>query len=312
MRYIDEKEVSEKLTMPVCIDLMKTVFTEFAEGKIKNQLRSMAPMGHGILGVMPSVIMGERAAGAKLITVIHDNSSRGLPSHQGIVAVFDTETGSTKGIADGTSITAIRTGAVSGLATDYMANKDASVLCLIGGGVQAVMNLAAVCAVRDIKQVNVWCRRMAGSEKLIADVKEQYPGVTFTAFENPADAVRDADVICTVTPGNDIVLRGEWVKPGAHINAVGACNKVTRELDSQCVAKAKFVCDNKTACCAESGDYLFPLNEGLFGEEHLLADLGEVVTGRVAVRTSEKDITVFESLGLAEEDIICANWLLNQ
>ena len=133
IKYMSRQEVTEKLDMKTCISLMEEVFMGFAKGEIKNILRSMAPLPGGVLGVMPAVVAKDKAAGAKLISVIHDNSKRNLPSHQGIVAVFNSEDGTLKGVCDGTSITAIRTGAVSGLATKYMAREDAKVLCLIGG-----------------------------------------------------------------------------------------------------------------------------------------------------------------------------------
>lgn len=310
MKYIDEKEVSRRLAMPECIRLMEEVFKGFARGSIKNQLRTVVPMEGNVLGLMPSVIPAEKAAGAKIITVVHDNSKRNLPSHQGIVAVFDTETGSLKGVVDGTSVTAVRTGAVSGLATKYMSRENARTLCLIGGGVQAEMNLAAVCAVRDIKRVNVWCRTRAGSDRFINKVKRSYPNVELARFADPAEAVREADIICTVTPGKEIVLKGEWVKPGTHINAVGACARADRELDGDCTAKGRFFADNIPACLAESGDLLIAVEEGKVDKNHLLGDLGQIVTGRATPRESDEDITIFESLGLAEEDIICANWLL--
>lgn len=158
IKYMSRQEVTEKLDMKTCISLMENVFMGFAKGEIKNILRSVAPLPGGVLAVMPGVIPKDKTAGAKLITVIYDNSKRNLPSHQGIVAVFNSDDGTLKGVCDDTSITAIRTGAVSGLATKYMAREDAKVLCLIGGGVQAEQNLDAVIAVRPIQQVNIWCR----------------------------------------------------------------------------------------------------------------------------------------------------------
>ena len=297
IKYMSRQEVTEKLDMKTCISLMENVFMGFAKGEIKNILRSAAPLPGGVLVVMPGVIPKDKTAGAKLITVIYDNSKRNLPSHQGIVAVFNSDDGTLKGVCDGTSITAIRTGAVSGLATKYMAREDAKVLCLIGGGVQAEQNLDAVIAVRPIQQVNIWCRNPEKAAEFVKKHSRRYPGVKFTPFSDCQKAVEDADVICTVTPGKEIVLKGRWVKPGAHINAVGACAAADREAGVEAVK-------------AESGEYLLAKKDGLIDESHILGDLADIVSGKKKARESKEDITMFESLGLAEEDIICADYLL--
>lgn len=312
IKYLSAQEVNEKLDMKSCIGIMKDVFMAFAEEKIENKLRSVLPINHGkLLGIMPAVLPYRETAGAKLITVFHDNYKIGLPSHQGVVAVFSTEDGQLQGICDGSAVTAIRTGAVSALATDCMANEDATVMCLIGGGVQADMHLKAITLVRDIKTVTIWCPTLAESEAFCEKHRAEYPDITFVPCENCADAVKDADIICTVTPSSTPVLMGEWVKEGAHINAVGACAAAARELDSACVVKSKLVCDNYVSCKNEAGDYLFPLKEGLITEDHILADLARVVSGKAVIRTDEKDITMFESQGLACEDVACASWLVN-
>lgn len=313
IKYLNEQQVNEMLDMKTCIGLMNKVFTAFAEDKMENKLRSVFPLDAGnIFGIMPAVIPTENVCGAKLITVFHDNHKKGLPSHLGVVAVFSNVDGQLLGICDGTAITAIRTGAVSALATKFMAKEDAHTMCLIGGGVQASMHLKAITLVRDIKKVTVWCPKLSESQAFCEKHSPLYPNIQFIPCENCADAVKDADIINTVTPSPVPVLFGQWVKEGAHINAVGACAKANRELDSDCVVKARFFCDNYDSCKNEAGDYLFPLNEGLITEKHLLADLGEVISGKVKGRLSEKDITIFESQGLACEDVVCAAWLLKQ
>ena len=313
LKYLSEQQVNELLDMKTCIGLMKDVFTAFAEGKMENKLRSVFPVEAGkIFGIMPAVVPTEDVCGAKLITVFHSNHEKGLPSHLGVVAVFSTEDGQLLGLCDGTAITAIRTGAVSAVATELLSRKDSNTMCLIGGGVQADMHLKAITLVRDIKKVTIWCPTLAESEKFCAGHKAQYPGIKFIPCENCEDAAKDADIINTVTPSPVPVLFGKWVKKGTHINAVGACSKTTRELDSECVAKAKLFCDNYDSCRNEAGDYLFPLNEGVIKESHLLGDLAEAISGKVETRTNEDDITIFESQGLACEDVVCAAWLLKQ
>lgn len=311
IKYIPARQVYEKLTMDRCIELMRQLFTAFAEGRANNRVRSVLPVDSGkLLGLMPALLPDEKAVGAKLITVFHDNYKLGLPSHQGVVAVFSTEDGSLQGICDGTSITAVRTGAVSALATDLLAGKDADTLCLLGGGVQADMHLRRISCVRKLKNVRVWCPTLAESCAFADRHRRQYPDIEFTPCENGRDAVRPADIICTVTASHTPVLLGEWVKEGAHINAVGACAAADRELDSRCVARSRFFCDSENSCMTESGDYLIPLAAGEIENGHLLADLAALVSGKAAGRQNERDITVFEALGLAAEDIICARRLL--
>ena len=313
LKYLNEQQVNEMLDMKTCIGLMKDVFTAFAEGKMENKLRSLFPVDTGkVFGIMPAVIPTEDVCGAKLITAFHTNHAKGLPSHLGIVAVFSNDDGQLQGICDGTSITAIRTAAVSAVATEFLAKKDSPVMCLIGGGVQADMHVKAITLVRDIKKITVWCPTLAESERFCQSHRAEYPHIEFVPCENCEDAVKDADIINTVTPSVVPVLFGKWVKEGAHINAVGACGKANRELDTECMVKGKLFCDNYDSCKNEAGDYIFPLEEGAVTDAHILGDLAEVISGKVETRKDEKDITIFESQGLACEDVVCASWLLKQ
>ncbi len=312
IKYFSAREINEKLDMKSCINIMEDVFTAFAEGKIENKLRSVLPVEHGkLMGIMPALLPYRDTVGAKLITVFHDNYKVGLPSHQGVVAVFSTENGSLQGICDGSAITAIRTAAVSALATKYMANKESATLCLLGGGVQAKMHLMAIPLVRNITKVTVWCPTIEESRAFCQNNKDIWPDIELVPYEQAEHAVKQADIICTVTPSPVPVLMGKWVQEGAHINAVGACAAANRELDSRCVAKSRFFCDSLVSCHNEAGDYLFPLKEGLITEDHILGELCDVISGKVAAREYDSDVTIFESQGLAREDVACASWLLN-
>lgn len=311
IKYISPRQVYEKLTMEKCIGLMKGVFMAFAQDKAQNRLRSVLPVDSGkLMGIMPSLLEDRGAVGAKLITVFHENYKKGLPSHQGIVAVFSTEDGSLKGLCDGSAITAVRTGAVSAVATDILADRQASSLCLMGGGVQADMHLRRMKAVRDIKSVTVWCPTMEESRAFIERNEKNYPDITFTPCRDGRQAAENADIICTVTASHTPVLLGDWLKKGAHINAVGACAAKDRELDSACVAASRFFCDSFNSCRAESGDYLIPLSAGVIDAGHVVCDLARLVSGKCKGRQTAEDITVFEALGLAAEDLACAHWLL--
>ncbi len=313
IKYISGEEVRQALTMPVCISLMEEVFGALGTGEVKNVVRSVLPTGEGgLLGLMPGLIPSRHAVGTKLITVFHDNYLRGLPSHQGIVAVFDTRTGTVKGACDGNAITAVRTGAVSAVATKYMSREDCSHLALLGSGVQAGTHLEAIRCVRDIRKVTVWSNNEQSLSSFVAKYTRMFPDIEIIPCPDAESAVRGADIICTVTPSSTPVLRGEWIKKGAHINAVGACAAKDRELDTEAARMSKFVCDAHSSCMAEAGDFLIPLKEGAFDEKHLLGELGAVVNGDLKPRSSDEDVTCFEALGLAAEDVICADWLLTR
>jgi ornithine cyclodeaminase len=305
------EEVTERLGMTKCIDLMRELFREISGGSISHKLRMAMPVERGkLLGIMPGYVPPENSLGAKIITVYHENSGKGLPSHQGIVAVFDADSGSLKGIVDGMSITAIRTAAVSAAATDVLAKKDAKSLALLGSGLQAHTHLEAISCVRNIETVRVWSRNREKAAAF-AEAESRRRGCGFTVCDTAGEAASESDIICTVTASPAPVLEGRQVQPGAHINAVGACRPADRELDSSCVAKALFFGDSRQSVINESGDYLFPLNEGLIRAEHFLGEIGDVMTGKIPGRRNDTDITIFEALGLAVEDIVCASWLLN-
>jgi ornithine cyclodeaminase len=311
IRFIGAEEVTERLVMKKCIDLMRELFREISGGSISHKLRMAMPVDRGkLLGVMPGYVPSGNNLGAKIITVYHENPGRGLPSHQGIVAVFDAGSGSVKGIVDGMSITAIRTAAVSAAATDVLARKDAKSLALLGSGLQAHTHMEAISLVRNIETVRVWSR---SREKAAAFVEEESRrrGCGFIVCDTAGEAATESDIICTVTSSSVPVLEGRRVRPGAHINAVGACRPADRELDSACVAQALFFGDSSQSVINESGDYLFPLHEGLIGAEHFLGEIGDVMTGKISGRRNDTDITIFEALGLAVEDIACASWLLD-
>ena len=312
MKYLSAQDVKERLTMETCIRLMRELFIQTSEGNVTHKLRMAMPTEAGkLLGVMPGYLPYKDSVGAKIITVYHDNYKRGLPSHQGIVAVFDGDTGAVRGIVDGMAVTAIRTAAVSAVATDAMAKKNASNLALLGAGVQAATHLEALSLVRKLEKVRVWSIDQKEAETFVRREEPKYP-FPIDACATVEQAVAGSDIVCTVTSSKTPILEGRCVRPGTHINAVGACQPKDRELDSDCVTSARLVGDSVTSVTNESGDYLFPLQESRFGAEHLLGELGDVLTGKIAGRLTDEEITLFEALGLAAEDIACASWLLEQ
>ena len=309
MIVIEKEEVEQKLTMPICIGLMRTVLQDDAEGKSRQYLRTVTPLpGNNLLGFMPAYLGTGDYFGAKVITVFPGNHQAGLPSHQGSVLLFDAEHGALRFMADGDAITQIRTGAVSAVATDLLARPDAKRLALLGAGAQGRSHLEAMALVRRLTEVTVWDVRPENARRFAAEMAEK-AGCPIRACSCAEEAVRDADIICTLTPSPTPVLESSWVKPGAHINAVGACSATARELSSDLVARCLLYGDSIESVEKESGDYLIPLSEGVIQKGHLRGTIGQLLCGEITGRTSAQDVTLFDALGLAIEDVACAKYL---
>jgi ornithine cyclodeaminase len=310
MFFIDADTVEKELLMKDCIDLMRKTLIEYSRRESAQMLRTAIKIGENkILGIMPTALMERQIAGAKLITVFQDNYRKGLPSHQGVVVLFETETGSLTAVLDAEMITGIRTAAVSAAATDALAREDARILCMLGSGLQARRHLEAICLVRSITEVRVWDVDTAATAVYAENMHARYGMPVRDCGGNIEQAVSGADIICTVTAAERPVLFGRHVSPGAHVNAVGACIATERELDSELVKRSRFFGDSVKSITRDSGDFLFPLNEGVITEEHLLGEIGQVLSGELPGRSSPDDITIFESIGLAAEDLASADYI---
>jgi len=286
---LNEHEVTSLLTMQECIGVMEEALADLARGKVTNPLRNMirGEGTGGILGLMPAY-RGDY--GLKEICVYPGNPARGLDTHLGLVILHDGETGAPKAIMNASAITAIRTAAVSAVATKLLAREDAHVLAVIGTGVQGKSHLEAIPLVRDVREVRVFSR---GKQQNARSIEE---------------AVRGADIVVTATSAKEPILKREWIAPGTHINAVGSSIKSTRELDSETVKASSLFVDRRESTVNESGDYLM---SGV-GPDHIKAELGEILTGKAKGRTSKGEITLFKSLGLAVEDLASAQFLFDK
>ena len=310
MLVLAGNDVDRLLPMSECIDVMAEVLAGLTGGDLEQPLRTIIrpPGSAGFLALMPVYrARPEQAYGLKTICVFPDNPTRGLDPHQGSVSLFDGETGQLRALMDASRITAIRTAAVSGLATRLLAREDARTLAIIGSGVQARAHLEAMAAVRPLERASVWS---PSRERLEAFVDEADPRYDFPveATATAEAAVRGADIVVTATAASEPVLRRDWLARGAHVNAVGALTPA-RELDSDTVADAALYVDRRESAENEAGDYLIPLREGSIQPGHIRAELGEVVTGAKAGRSSQDELTVFKSLGLAVEDLAAAEYL---
>jgi ornithine cyclodeaminase/alanine dehydrogenase-like protein (mu-crystallin family) len=309
MLILSGEEVVRLLDMPGCMQAMEEALVTLARGEFHLPLRPVVrPPGEShLLGLMPTYRSGGRPLYAlKTVAIFPDNPSRGLDPHQGTVTLYDGTTGEVLAVMNASPITAIRTAAVSGVATRALAREDARVLAVVGAGHQARPHIAAMLEARPLEEVRISSRSYESAERLAAE----WP--LARAVESNEDAVRGADVICTVTQSAEPVLSHEWLAPGVHINAVGACFPHTRELDTETVVRSSFFTDRRESCENEAGDYVIPLQEGAISDGHIRAELGEVLAGTAPGRTSPQEITVFESLGLAVEDLAAAEYLMRR
>ncbi len=302
---INAAEVRILLPMAACMEAMAAALMALGRGEAQNPLRSVnwLPQQRGILLAMPALT--KEAMAIKVITVMPGNHGTPYDSHMGAVILFDAQYGRPLALMDATEITAIRTAAVSGLATQLLAREDAGDLAILGTGVQARSHLQAMLEARPLRRVRVWSRSASNREAFVrwADADLE---VEVEAADSAQAAVTGADLICTTTATADPVLMGEWLAPGAHINAVGASTATTRELDSAAMAMVSHFVDRRESALGESGDYLIPLQEGAIDDDHIRAELGEVLLGTAPGRHSDDEITLFNSLGLAVEDLAAA------
>ena len=305
---LNAAEVAEVLPMSRCIDLMAETLASLQRNEAQNPLRSIIrlPDPGQLFGLMPASLGPGRAFGVKSISVVPGNREAGLESHQGHVLVFESGHGQPVAVVDASAITAIRTAAVSGVATRLLAREDAHDLAILGSGTQARSHLEAMLAVRPITRVRAWSPNRERLGHFVKDAGERF-GLTVEAATAARDAVEGADLVCTVTASPEPVLRGDWLAPGAHVNAVGSSTLSARELDAEAVRRARLFVDRRESTLNESGDVLGAIREGAVDERHIVAEIGELLVTGAAGRTSDDEITLFKSLGLAVEDIAAAD-----
>jgi ornithine cyclodeaminase/alanine dehydrogenase-like protein (mu-crystallin family) len=310
---INRAEVQKLLPMNAAIDIMARALKHLAEGQVVMPHRAVMwlPDKTGVLGTMPSYSGVSKVMGLKAITVFPENSKAGYDSHQGLVMLFEAQHGRLLAVIDAGEITAIRTAAVSGVATRLLARPAAGNLVILGSGVQARKHLEAMQLVRKIRRVVVW-NPSRGSARRFAESESKRGGLKIEVQESSRADVSGADIICTVTPSLEPVLFGASIPEGAHINAVGACQPHARELDTAAVVKARLFVDSRESALSESGDFLFPKKEGAVGDGHIVGEIGQLVLGEIAGRKSDYEITLFESLGLAIEDLAAAEYIYRQ
>ena len=287
---LDEHQVRSLLTMRECVDAMEEVLRSLARGELHQPLRPVTrPEGSDMLmGLMPAYRGGERPAWSlKEIVIAPGNPARGLDAHQGAVLLHDGETGQLRALLNASAITEIRTAAVSAVATRALARPGASVVAILGGGVQARSHDEAMRVVLPDAEIRTWARRDGGTSE---------------------EALRDADVVCTCTSAREPILERGWLKRGAHVNAVGSSVPSARELDAATVTDATLFVDRRESALHEAGDLLL----AGFGDERIAAELGEILAGTHPGRTDADELTVFKSLGLGVEDLAAAELVVRK
>jgi len=304
-------EIRRLLPMRECMKVMESALVVLGEGRALNPLRQgmLLPGGKGLLGMMPASMEEPPIFGLKVVAVFPGNHGTPYDSHQGVVVLFEPEHGSPVAILDAAEITAIRTAAVSGVATRLLAREDAGDLALLGSGVQARTHLEAMSVARPLRRVRVYSPSRENREAFAAR-EGAARGVAVEAAPSARAAVLGADLVCTTTSAREPILMGEWLAAGAHVNAVGSSVKATRELDTAAVARARLFVDRRESTLNEAGDFLFPKSEGAIGDDHILGEIGELLSGAVPGRTSPEDVTLFKSLGLAVEDLAAGHHVL--
>lgn len=307
-------EVERLLSMEECIAVMSEALAGLARGTLSQPLRSVyAPPGAtGALAWMPAHRADAQAIyGMKILCVVPDNSRRGLDGHQGAVVLMDGVTGQLRALVDAAAVTAIRTAAVSAVATRLLAREDARELAIVGAGVQAQWHLEAIPLVRPIERVRVASRTPEGAQVFVQRMRGR-TRCTLEAMESPEAAVRGADIVVTATTAREPVLQHAWLAPGTHVNAVGASRPPHREIDTATWAAAQVFVDRRESVESEAADYRQAREEGAIGPEHIKGELGDLLLGQAPGRSASAQLTLFRSLGLAVEDMAAAQHLVQR
>jgi len=315
IRILTEEDVRLALPMRETIETMKEAYRQFSAGMASVPLRTRIEVTdqEGVALFMPALLHTTRDLAIKIVSVFPRNTDLELPTIHALVVAIDPDTGRPLALIEGGSLTAIRTGAASGAATDLLARSGTRRVAIFGSGVQARTQLEAVCAVRDIEAAWVYSIDLEGAQTFAEEMGGvgRIPAQIKVAGE-PIEALSAADVICTATTSSTPVFSGRDLRPGTHINAVGAFTPEMQELDEHTVERAYVVVDSRAAALAEAGDLMIPIQKGLIREDHIRAELGEIVSGDAPGRTSDDQITLFKSVGVAVQDAAAAGLALRR
>ena len=309
MRFIDRDEVARRLTYERCIPIVREAMIAFSRGGTRQLLRSIIPLSEGrLFGIMPGALGETAPFGAKLISIFPENFAKGRQSHQGLVILFDPDTGEPVAVVHAGEITAIRTAAASAVATDALARADASRLAILGYGEQAATHARALGKVRRLDSVTVWGRSPDRAREFARRMGAEL-GLPVTAAASAEEAVAEADIVCTVTNAAEPILLGKWLRAGTHVNLVGSSHAAPVEVDNDLVVRARFVADSREGVLQQGAEFLRAKAAGLIGDDHIVAEIGQVLVGDIKGRRTAEEITAYKSLGHVVQDLATA-WAL--
>jgi alanine dehydrogenase len=310
MIVLNQQQTAAALPYKPLVEALRQAFTKGYTAPLRSMHKLDQPDGTtAVYGLMPGWAAGE-VIGTKLVTVFPGNAAKGVPTVQAIIVLFDGATGTPVGIVDGTEATYRRTACASALAADYLARSDATRYLIVGTGPLGVHFAGAMASVRPIKEIRVWGRNKDKAEGAAAAMASNNPGILVTATDDLEAAAGWADIVSTVTSSPDPVIEGAWLRPGTHLDLVGAHTPTTRECDDDAITKARVFVDVRSAALAEAGELIIPIKAGKITESHVAGDLVDLALGKVAGRQSADQKTAFKSVGHALEDIAAAQLAL--
>jgi alanine dehydrogenase len=309
MHIVTAEQVASTLSWEQTVEILKQTMIEVSKGRIRAPLRSMMPVSNNnLMGIMPGAMENPPVHGIKLLSLYPDNPKKGLSSHQGLMVIIDSQTGTPVAGLEAGALTALRTPAATVLATNHLARKNAKIHTIIGGGEQAERHLEAFLACGNATQIRLWARR---PEAAIALLEKINAPAHVSVINDIEEAVGGADIVTCVTASPTAVLKGAWLEPGQHINLVGSSVRKYREIDSEGVGLLRYFVDYRPSTNAQAGEYLDELDEGNITEDYIVGEIGEVLNGDIKGRTDDKQITAYKSLGVAAQDL-SVSWAILQ
>lgn len=313
LRYLSAEDIRKAVNMRDVVDAMRPAFIELSEGRAIMPLRSHIDIeAHaGTALFMPSYLKVNDMIGIKTVTLFENNPEDGHPYIQGLVSLMDGENGVPLAVMNGSTLTSLRTGAASGLATELLARKDASVVAIFGAGIQGRTQLEAVCAVRDIKKAKLYDPYPKGTKRFVEEMSE-FLGIEIEVAATPKEALEGVDIICAATVSETPIFDDADLPEGVHLNAVGSYKPHVQEIPEETVVRAKLVVDHCEDALVETGDLIIPIKKGLMSAAHIYAELGEIADGRMPGRTSDTELTFFKSVGVAVQDLTAGEVVLRR
>lgn len=306
LKIISGAEARRLVNMAQAIQAVKEAYIQLSQGNTVIPLRTSVEVKKhsGVSLFMPAYLESKQALGAKIISIFPENKKKKLPTIHALVVYLNAKTGKPEAVMDGTYLTALRTGAGSGVATDLLARPDSKTAAIFGAGVQARTQLLAVCTVRKIQKVWVYDCQAETLHNYIQEMKNYGPPLPeqILPADSPSQAVQGADIICTATTSSTPVFEDKDLKPGVHINAIGSFSPDIQEIPSETVVRSQLYVDSISACLEETGDLILPLNQGLIKKEHIKGEIGEVAAGKIPSRQSNHELTLFKAVGVAVQD----------